>query len=155
MPKVPTLHRTANRSLQQHANLLLGCLAQVAFPDVYEYSFLLPADSQTQRRSILKRLFSAYSAYGLGGIGKSQLAVALYLVKPSLALDHRQLYCNRDHYDQDDPQAYNVQTYFPRADHGSMLITGRLTSLRRLENNAGRVVEGRQKVTLAKERRCC
>jgi hypothetical protein len=79
---------------------------------------------------------------------------------------------DHDHYDQDDPPVYNVQTYFPHADHGSMLITSRLTSLRRLgsgvkvgtlaaeqarailENNAGRVVEGRRKVTLAKERRC-
>jgi hypothetical protein len=39
---------------------------------------------------------------------------------------------DRDHYNQDDQQAYNVQTYFPHADHGSMLITSRQTSLRRL-----------------------
>jgi hypothetical protein len=59
-----------------------------------------------------------------------------------------------------DPQAYNVQTYFPSADQGSILITTRLASLRRygtdlklitvnymqgkaiLENNIGRSVEG-------------
>jgi hypothetical protein len=68
---------------------------------------------------------------------------------------------DRDHDDQEDPQAYNVKTYFPHADHGSILITSRLTSLRRLgsgvkvgtvaaqqarailENNAGRVIEGK------------
>ncbi|KAF1360965.1 TPR-like protein, partial [Lizonia empirigonia] len=66
---------------------------------------------------------------------------------------------DRDHYHYNDPQAYNVQTYFPHADHGSILITSRLPSLQRLgagvkvgtvaaeqarailENNAGRVVE--------------
>ena len=30
---------------------------------------------------------------------------------------------DHDNYDQEDPQAYNVKTYFPYADHGSMLIT--------------------------------
>jgi hypothetical protein len=73
-----------------------------------------------------------------------------------------------DNYDQEDPQAYNVQTYFPHADHGSMLITSRLASLQRrlgsgvkvgtvsaeqaraiLENNAGRVVEGKWKAKFA------
>jgi hypothetical protein len=39
---------------------------------------------------------------------------------------------DRDHCDQDDPQAYNVKEYFPHADHGSMLITSRLASLQRL-----------------------
>jgi hypothetical protein len=68
---------------------------------------------------------------------------------------------DRDHHDRGDPQAYNVQAYFPHADHGSMLITSRLPSLQRLgsgvkvgtlageqarailENNASRVVEGK------------
>jgi hypothetical protein len=69
---------------------------------------------------------------------------------------------DRDHRDRDDPQAYNVQVYFPHADHGSILVTSRLSSLQRLlgsgvkvgtvaaeqarailENNAGRVVEGK------------
>jgi hypothetical protein len=67
---------------------------------------------------------------------------------------------DRDHRDEGDAQAYNVQAYFPDADHGSMLITSRLAGLQRLgtgvkvgtvageqarailENNAGRVVEG-------------
>jgi hypothetical protein len=74
---------------------------------------------------------------------------------------------DRDHYDQDDPQAYNVQKYFPHADHGSVLITSRMASLQRLglgvkvgtvaaeqarailENNAGRVVEGKWKTKFA------
>jgi hypothetical protein len=69
---------------------------------------------------------------------------------------------DRDHHDREDPQAYNVQTYFPHADHGSMLITSRLAGLQRrlcsgvkvgtvsaeqaraiLENNASRVIEGK------------
>jgi hypothetical protein len=67
---------------------------------------------------------------------------------------------DRDHRDRDDAQAYNVQTYFPHADHGSILITSRLASLQRLgsgvrvgtveaeqarailESSAGRVIEG-------------
>jgi hypothetical protein len=79
---------------------------------------------------------------------------------------------DRDHHDREDSQAYNVQQYFPHADHGSILITSRLTSLQRLgsgvkvgtvateqarailENNAGRVVEGKWMATFAKER-CC
>jgi hypothetical protein len=78
---------------------------------------------------------------------------------------------DRDHRDQGDVQAYNVQTYFPHADHGSMLITSRLPSLQRLgsgvkvgtlageqaravlENNAGRVVEGKWEALLLKWRR--
>ncbi|KAF1348303.1 hypothetical protein EJ07DRAFT_127924 [Lizonia empirigonia] len=74
---------------------------------------------------------------------------------------------DRDHYHYNDPQAYNVQTYFPHADHGSILITSRLPSLQRLgagvkvgtvaaeqarailENNAGRVVEGKWKTKFA------
>ncbi|KAH6383964.1 hypothetical protein HBI60_252390 [Parastagonospora nodorum] len=67
---------------------------------------------------------------------------------------------DRDHRDRDDLQAYNVQAYFPHADHGSILVTSRLSSLQRLlgsgvkvgtvaaeqarailENNASRVVE--------------
>jgi hypothetical protein len=77
---------------------------------------------------------------------------------------------DRDHRDRGDLQAYNVQTYCPHADHGSILITSRLTSLRRLgygvnvgkvvaeqarailENNAGRVVQGRWKATLARQK---
>jgi len=73
---------------------------------------------------------------------------------------------DRDHYDEDDPQAYNVQAYLPHADHGSVLITSRLASLQRLglgvkvrtvaaeqarailENNAGRVVEGKWRALL-------
>jgi hypothetical protein len=80
---------------------------------------------------------------------------------------------DRDHRDQGDSQAYNIQTYIPHADHGSILVTTRLSSLQRLgvgvkvgtvaaeqarailENNAGRVVEGKWKATLAKERCCC
>jgi hypothetical protein len=79
---------------------------------------------------------------------------------------------DRDPRDQADSQAYNVQTYFPHADHGSMLITSRLASLQRLgagikvgtlaaeqarailENNAGRVVEGKWKTLLEKWRGC-
>lgn len=74
---------------------------------------------------------------------------------------------DRDHRDQGDAHAYNVQAYFPHADHGSMLITSRLAGLQRLgsgvkvgtvageqarailENNAGRVVEGKWKATQA------
>ena len=70
---------------------------------------------------------------------------------------------DRDHHDRGDSQAYNVQAYFPHADHGSVLITSRLASLQRLglgvkvgtvaadqsrailENNAGRVVKGKWK----------
>lgn len=66
---------------------------------------------------------------------------------------------DRDHRDPDDSQAYNVEMYFPHADHGSILITSRLTNLQRLgygvkvdtvateqarsilENNAGRKVK--------------
>ncbi|PZC89039.1 TadD, Flp pilus assembly protein TadD, contains TPR repeat protein [Pyrenophora tritici-repentis] len=66
---------------------------------------------------------------------------------------------DRDHHDQEDPQAYHVQTFFPHADHGSILITSRLANLQRLgsgvnvgivaaeqarailNNNASRVVE--------------
>jgi hypothetical protein len=74
---------------------------------------------------------------------------------------------DRDHRDQDDTQAYNVQAYFPHADHGSILITSRLSSLQRLlgsgvkvgtvaaeqarailENSAGRVVESKWKALL-------
>jgi hypothetical protein len=39
---------------------------------------------------------------------------------------------DREHRDQGDTQAYNVQVYFPHADHGSILITSRLSSLQRL-----------------------
>jgi hypothetical protein len=66
---------------------------------------------------------------------------------------------DRDHRDPDDSQAYNLEMYFPHADHGSILITSRLTNLQRLgcgvkvdtvatkqalsilENNAGRKVK--------------
>jgi hypothetical protein len=77
---------------------------------------------------------------------------------------------DRDHRDQGDVQAYDVQTYIPHADHGSMLITSRLASLQRLgfavkvgtvaaeqarailESNAGRVVESKWMASLAKQR---
>lgn len=73
---------------------------------------------------------------------------------------------DRDHHDQGDTQAYNVQEYFPHADHGSILITSRLASLQRLgtgvkvgvvgseqahailEKNAGWVVESKWKARL-------
>jgi len=73
---------------------------------------------------------------------------------------------DRDKDDKDDPQAYNVKDYFPHADHGSILITSRLTSLQNcgegvkietvgaeqaraiLESNAKRVVEGEFAFTL-------
>jgi hypothetical protein len=80
---------------------------------------------------------------------------------------------DHDHRDREDTQAYSVQTYFPHADHGSILITSRLASLQRLlgfgvkvgtvaaeqarailENNAGKSVDGKWKATLAKES-CC
>ena len=72
---------------------------------------------------------------------------------------------DRDYDDKDDSQAYNVKGYFPPADHGSILITSRLASLRRhgsdikvgtvaaeqaraiLENNAGKDVEGKSIIT--------
>jgi hypothetical protein len=78
---------------------------------------------------------------------------------------------DRDHRDQGDAQAYNLQTYFPHADHGSMLITSRLASLQRLglgvkvgtvaaeqalailENSAGRVVESKWMAAFAESRR--
>ncbi|KAF2259631.1 hypothetical protein CC78DRAFT_502933, partial [Lojkania enalia] len=66
---------------------------------------------------------------------------------------------DRNYLDKDDQQAYNVNNYFPYADHGSILITSRLASLQTygsgvkvgrvsteqariiLENNARRVIE--------------
>jgi hypothetical protein len=75
---------------------------------------------------------------------------------------------DRDHHDLEDLQTYNVQTCFPHADHGSVLITSRLAGLQRLlglgvkvgmvaadqacailENNAGQVVEGKWKAKFA------
>jgi hypothetical protein len=68
---------------------------------------------------------------------------------------------DRDYHDKDDVQAFNVKTYFPSTNHGSILITSRLASLRRLgsglkvgtveteqarailESNAGRIIEGK------------
>jgi predicted ATP-dependent serine protease len=68
---------------------------------------------------------------------------------------------DHDYRDKGDTQAYNVKEYFPDADHGSMLITSRLSDLQRLgsgvklgivgasqarailEINAGRSVEGK------------
>lgn len=68
---------------------------------------------------------------------------------------------DRDYYDKDDVQVYNAKSYFPSTTYGSILITSRLTSLRRLgsglkigtveteqarailESNAGRVIEGK------------
>ncbi|KAH7128714.1 hypothetical protein B0J11DRAFT_277234 [Dendryphion nanum] len=38
---------------------------------------------------------------------------------------------DRDFYDKNDSQAYNVKSYFPYADHGSILITSRLASLQK------------------------
>jgi hypothetical protein len=83
----------------------------------------------------------------------------------SLPSNHRWLLIldnvDRDYHDRDDLQAYNVEKYFPNADHGSILITSRLASLQRLgskvkvgtvaaeqarailKNNAGRVVDGK------------
>ncbi|KAF2472617.1 uncharacterized protein BDR25DRAFT_284166 [Lindgomyces ingoldianus] len=73
---------------------------------------------------------------------------------------------DRDPYDKDDSQAYNVKSYFPHADHGSILITSRLASLLQhgagvkvgtvaaeqaraiLENNAGRGIEGESAIKL-------
>jgi hypothetical protein len=67
---------------------------------------------------------------------------------------------DRDHNLKEDAQAYNVKDFFP-SDHGSILITSRLLSLRRygtplkldivkdeeamaiLENNADRSIRGR------------
>jgi hypothetical protein len=68
---------------------------------------------------------------------------------------------DRDYRDKGDSQAYNVKEYFPDADHGSILITSRLSNLQRLgsgvklgivganqarailETNAGRSVKGK------------
>jgi hypothetical protein len=80
---------------------------------------------------------------------------------------------DRDHRDRGDAQAYNVQTFFPHADHGSILVTSRLSNLERLlgsgvqvgtltaeqacailENNAGRVVKGKWKASQETWRRC-
>jgi len=82
----------------------------------------------------------------------------------SLSSNHRWLLIvdnvDRDHTDRDDSQAYNIKEYFPHADHGSIMITSRLASLRRhgpgvkiktvaaaqaraiLESNAEREVKG-------------
>jgi hypothetical protein len=67
----------------------------------------------------------------------------------------------RDYHDKDDVQAFNVKTYFPSTNYGSILITSRLASLQRLgsglkvwkvekeqareilESNAGRTIEGK------------
>jgi hypothetical protein len=75
---------------------------------------------------------------------------------------------DRDHHDKGDTQAYTVQSYFPQADHGSILITSRLASLQRLssgvkwktvgteqartilKNNAGRMVEGKHNAILVR-----
>ncbi|KAF9728645.1 Nephrocystin-3-like protein 2 [Paraphaeosphaeria minitans] len=66
---------------------------------------------------------------------------------------------DRDYHDKDDVQAFSVKTYFPSRDYGSILITSRLASLRRLgsglkvetveteqarailESNAGRIFD--------------
>jgi hypothetical protein len=78
---------------------------------------------------------------------------------------------DRDHHDRGDPQAYNVQAYFPHADHGTILITSRLASLQRLgsgvkvgtveaeqarailESSAGRVIEGEWALFVKRRRR--
>jgi hypothetical protein len=75
---------------------------------------------------------------------------------------------DRDHHNQSDTQAYNVQAYFPPADHGSIVITSRLAGLQThgaglevgtvgeeqarsiLENNAGRTIEGKLEVVCTK-----
>lgn len=67
---------------------------------------------------------------------------------------------DRDHRDRGDSQAYDVKKYFPQADHGSILITSRLSGLRMhggsvkvgavepeqaraiLESNAEKTIEG-------------
>jgi hypothetical protein len=74
---------------------------------------------------------------------------------------------DRDHNDKDDSQAYDVKQFLPHTDHGSVLVTSRLASLRRyglelkvgtldaeqaravLDNNAGKVVEGKWIILLA------
>lgn len=90
-------------------------------------------------------------------------AVLLWLSLPSnrcwlLIFDN----IDRDHTLQDsDPQAYDVKDFFPAADHGSIIITSRLSSLQRLgtgsklgtvndeqamailENNANRSIKGK------------
>jgi hypothetical protein len=68
---------------------------------------------------------------------------------------------DRNYYDKDDVQAYNVKMYFPSTDSGSILITSRLASLQKLgsglkvgtveieqarailESNAGMVIKGK------------
>ena len=68
---------------------------------------------------------------------------------------------DRDFYNKDDKQAYNIKDYLPHSDHGSTLITSRLASLQKhgiglrlgivgteqaeaiLENNAGRAISGK------------
>lgn len=77
---------------------------------------------------------------------------------------------DRDHHDRDDTQAYDVKSYFPDADRGSVLITSRLANLQRLgsgvkvgtvaaeqarailENNAGKTLKGMRKALSAKKR---
>ena len=77
---------------------------------------------------------------------------------------------DRDHRDRDDAQAYDVKSYFPDADHGSVLITSRLASLQRLgsgvkvgavaadqarailENNAGKTTKGMRKALSTEKR---
>ena len=68
---------------------------------------------------------------------------------------------DRDFHNKDDTGAYDVETYFPSTDCGSVLVTSRLANLQRLlglgikietvgteqareilENSAGRVIEG-------------
>jgi len=80
------------------------------------------------------------TANGLEALGNSvidtDLAVGECHQWLSLASNHRWLLVfdnvDRDFHDNDDQQAYNVQSYFPPADHGSILITSRLASLYRL-----------------------
>jgi hypothetical protein len=74
---------------------------------------------------------------------------------------------DRDHTLQyKDPQAYDAKDFFPSADHGSIIITSRLSNLQRhgmgsklgivndekamniLENNAGRSIKGRRYIYL-------
>jgi hypothetical protein len=68
---------------------------------------------------------------------------------------------DRNYKDKDDLQAYDMKQFLPHADHGSVLVTSRLASLRKyglelkvgilnaeqaramLDNNAGKVVEGK------------
>lgn len=79
---------------------------------------------------------------------------------------------DRDHRDHQDSQAYDLKEYFPQADHGSVIVTSRLTDLQRhgtgvkvgtvepkqayeiLESNAGNAVTGMRRIPSV-ESYCC